>query len=163
MPQVYLGLGSNIGDRKSYLLKSIEKLKNHPKIKIQKLSSIYETKPLGKTNQRNFLNMVVEGRTSLSPQELMAYTQSVENSLGRIRKEKWGPRRIDIDILLYNNSIIKEKNLIIPHPGLMERDFFLIPLQEISPKLIFPSGHSLGNLIEKNISKKRNIISKHII
>lgn len=128
---VYLSLGSNIGDRAEYLHKAVQLLDSHEEIIVQNISSIYETKPVGYTDQDYFLNIVLRISTSLSPHILLAYTQHIENQLGRMRKIHWGPRTIDLDILLYNNENIEAESLVIPHPRMNERAFVLAPLYEI--------------------------------
>lgn len=132
---VYLSLGSNIGDRAEYLHKAVQLLNRHEEISVQKISSIYETKPVGYTNQDYFLNIALRISTSLTPNKLLAYTQHIENELGRIREIHWGPRTIDLDILLYNNENIEAESLIIPHPRMNERAFVLAPLYEIHQEL----------------------------
>lgn len=131
---VYISLGTNMGDRENYLNEAIEELKHHPSIQLQSVSSIYETDPVGYIDQPNFLNLVVKIFTNLSPQELLEVTQSIENQLGRKREVRWGPRTIDLDILLYNQENIETDQLRIPHPRMFERSFVLIPLKEINSR-----------------------------
>ena len=134
---VYLSLGSNLGDKKknlSFARKQI--IKN--KITILKKSPIYETEPVGSITQPNFYNQVIKIKTELLPDELLEILLLIENEMGRIRKEKWGPRVIDIDILLYNDLIINQKHLKIPHPEMYKRNFVLIPLNDIEKNLIHP-------------------------
>jgi 2-amino-4-hydroxy-6-hydroxymethyldihydropteridine diphosphokinase len=128
---LYLGLGSNIGNREYNLKKAVEKIADIDQTKIIKISSIYSSRPVGYTEQDDFLNMVIHVLTAKTPQEFLHETQAIEKELGRKKTIHWGPRIIDIDILLYNNLKIIEKNLIIPHERLYERAFVLIPLQEI--------------------------------
>jgi len=149
---VYLLLGSNLGNRKEILGNAIELLS-------QKLGPIisqskdYETAPWGITDQPDFLNLAVSVYTKLKPLEILEITQSIENQLGRVRKEKWGARLIDIDILFYGKEIIDEPNLKIPHPLLQERDFALNPLAEIAPNFVHPAlGETVLVLREKLIS-----------
>ena len=127
---VFLGLGTNLGNRHGNLEKCLLLITNHIG-RIIKKSSIHETKAWGNTNQADFLNMVIKVDTDLSPQQLLKECMSIEQLIGRIRKEKWGPRIIDIDILYYKNLVIDEINLKIPHPLIQERDFVLVPLQEV--------------------------------
>jgi 2-amino-4-hydroxy-6-hydroxymethyldihydropteridine diphosphokinase len=129
---VYISLGTNMGDRENFLREAIEELGQHPSIQLQSVSSIYETDPVGFVDQPNFLNLVVKIFTNLSPQELLEVTQSIENQLGRKREVRWGPRTIDLDILLYNQENIETDQLRIPHPRIFERSFVLIPLKEIN-------------------------------
>ena len=134
---VYLLLGSNLGNRKEILDKAIELI-------IQKIGVIvsqskdYETKPWGVTDQPDFLNLAITIHTKLKPLEILEQTQAIENQLGRVRKEKWGARLIDIDLIFYGNEIIDEPNLKVPHPLMQERDFALIPLAEIAPDFVHP-------------------------
>ena len=136
MSKVYLGLGSNLGDKKRYLYDAIQCLKHNEQITIVQLSSLYETAPWGYTDQDIFMNLVVEVETVLNPIELLDVCQNIENELGRVREIKWGPRVIDVDILLYNDEEIKSDRLTVPHPYMTERDFVMIPLAEMSPQLI---------------------------
>lgn len=132
MVQAYLGLGSNIGDRKQQLLKAIDLIGNIKGIKVTKQSSIYETAPIGYTDQPNFLNLCLEIETELSPQQLLKHCLDIEQQLHRVREIRWGPRTLDIDILLYSDNIIETDNLSIPHPRMKERAFVLIPLNDIA-------------------------------
>jgi 2-amino-4-hydroxy-6-hydroxymethyldihydropteridine diphosphokinase len=133
----YLLLGSNLGNRKEILDKAIEMLSQKVGIIVSQ-SKDYETKPWGVTDQPDFLNLAISIQTKLKPFEILEQTQSIENQLGRVRKEKWGARLIDIDIMFYGNKIIDEPNLKVPHPLMQERDFALNPLAEIAPELVHP-------------------------
>lgn len=135
----YLSLGSNIGDREAFLKEALVQLHQASKVKIHKLSSIYETDPVGFTEQDAFLNMVVQIETELLPQELLDLCLDIEREMGRVRTIRWGPRVIDIDILLYNKDHIETSTLQIPHPRMHERAFVLVPLAEINPNLILPN------------------------
>ncbi|MBW3114738.1 MULTISPECIES: 2-amino-4-hydroxy-6-hydroxymethyldihydropteridine diphosphokinase [Bacillaceae] len=139
MNTAYISLGSNMGDRESYLEKAINILGSHGKIEVTKRSSMYETDPVGFTEQDQFLNMVIEIRTSLSPETLLHQCLQVEIDLGREREFKWGPRIIDLDILLYNRLMVESEDLLIPHPRMQERAFVLIPLLEVAPRIEHPS------------------------
>ncbi|MDS3888220.1 2-amino-4-hydroxy-6-hydroxymethyldihydropteridine diphosphokinase [Staphylococcus hominis] len=132
MVQAYLGLGSNIGDRKKLLLTAIDLIGNIKGIKVTKQSSIYETAPIGYTDQPNFLNLCLEIETKLSPQQLLKHCLDIEQQLHRVREIRWGPRTLDIDILLYSDNIIETDNLSVPHPRMQERAFVLIPLNDIA-------------------------------
>jgi 2-amino-4-hydroxy-6-hydroxymethyldihydropteridine diphosphokinase len=136
LAQIYLSIGSNMGDRRKYLKYAVERLS--ARLDSVKVSSLYATEPWGNTEQPEFLNLCLSGKTSSSPEELLELTRSIEKSLGRTHQEKWGPREIDIDILFYDNAIIKTAALEIPHPYVSERAFVLIPLNEIAPDLIHP-------------------------
>ncbi|HOJ38610.1 MAG TPA: 2-amino-4-hydroxy-6-hydroxymethyldihydropteridine diphosphokinase [Ignavibacteriales bacterium] len=139
---IFLALGSNKGDRLSYLNNALIELENNG-IKVIKKSSILETKAYGVENQDNFLNMAIQISCDLSPENLLITIKNIEKKVGRTPSFKWGPREIDIDIIYYNNLILNktiEKNfqLIIPHPDLHNRNFVLIPLTEIAPNFIHP-------------------------
>ncbi|MGF9964698.1 2-amino-4-hydroxy-6-hydroxymethyldihydropteridine diphosphokinase [Bacillus rhizoplanae] len=132
---VYIALGSNMDDRYMYLSQAIELLHKHPTIEVEDVSSVYETDPVGYTEQEQFLNLVIKVATNLLPQELLMVTQKVENELGRKREIRWGPRTIDLDILLYNHENIEAENLIVPHPRMFERAFVIVPLMEINQEI----------------------------
>ena len=135
---VYIALGSNLGDRRSNLLDAISQLRQ--KVVIEKISALYETEPAYVTDQPRFYNMVLRGRTHLTPQELLRFAKSTERRLGRTDTLRYGPRPIDIDILAYGDLQLDEPDLTIPHPRIAERDFVLAPLAEIAPDLVLP-GH----------------------
>ncbi|SDN84687.1 2-amino-4-hydroxy-6-hydroxymethyldihydropteridine diphosphokinase [Bacillus sp. OK048] len=135
----FIALGSNIGNRYDYLTKALERLVNHPKIQLVNYSSVYETDPVGYEDQDLFLNMVIEIITSFGAHELLDYCLKVELELGRKREIVWGPRTIDLDILLYSQENIETEKLVVPHPRMLERDFVMIPLSEIKPDLIIPN------------------------
>lgn len=138
MNTAYLSIGSNIGDRLEFLKGAIKALQAHNEIQVSRISSIYETTPVGFTEQGDFLNIVVYIETSLTAEMLLTVCQSIENDLGRVREKRWGPRTVDLDILLYNNDNIESENLTIPHPRMLERAFVLVPLVEIAPLLRHP-------------------------
>lgn len=140
--KAFLGLGSNLGDRQYYLEEARQQLSAHPSVQILRVSSLYETEPVGYHDQGWFLNQVVEVKTTLCPEELFLITQGIENKLGRKRLIHWGPRVIDLDILLFGNRDINTPDLIIPHPRMYERQFVLVPLSEIAPDLLHPDGIS---------------------
>lgn len=135
MNKAYLGLGTNMGDRVNFLNQAIKILDSEKDIIITKKSKLYETKAWGYTNQGDFLNMCIEIETKLNPNELLEKCQNVEKKLNRERKIRWGPRTIDVDILFFNDIILQEENLEIPHPRIGERAFVLIPLIDLNEKL----------------------------
>lgn len=139
---IVLGLGSNMGDREDNLKRALQLLNQTYGIAIQKLSSIYETAPFGDTDQADFLNLTAAVSTDLAPERLLRACLAVEQSLGRIRTRRWGPRIIDIDMLLYNDIKINDPELFLPHPGIMDRAFVLIPLAEMAPDLVLPDGRT---------------------
>ncbi|MCT2535303.1 2-amino-4-hydroxy-6-hydroxymethyldihydropteridine diphosphokinase [Aquibacillus koreensis] len=139
MNTAYIALGSNINTRDSYLDQAIKLLDENKEIHVQQHSFIYETEPVGFTDQENFLNMVIEIHTNLTPLLLLEYCQFIERKLGREREIRWGPRTIDLDILLFNQENIKTEQLIVPHPRMHERAFVLVPLKDVNPSVNIPS------------------------
>jgi 2-amino-4-hydroxy-6-hydroxymethyldihydropteridine diphosphokinase len=137
MPIAYIGIGSNLGNRRENCEKAISLLIKKG-IKITKRSSFYETEPWGMKDQPKFINMAVEVETLLKPEELLKTLKKIEIEIGRYRGKRWGPRVIDLDILFYNDMIIKTPELEIPHPLTQEREFVLKPLSEIAPDKIHP-------------------------
>jgi len=137
--QVYLGLGSNLGDRAGYLRRARENLA--PEVKLLRASSVYETPPWGYSDQPAFLNQVVEVQTDLEPEALLAKLKGIESELGRVKNFRYGPRCIDLDILFYENCVYQSERLTIPHPSLAERAFVLVPMNELAPNFIHPLLH----------------------
>lgn len=135
MKTAYLGIGGNIGDTQANIRKTVELLKKHEQIEVTKVSSIYETQPVGYTDQDWFLNIVVEIQTSLEPLKLLEACQDIENELKRERTIRWGPRTIDVDILLYEDFTSDSEILTIPHPRMTERAFAMVPLYEINKNI----------------------------
>lgn len=140
MNEVYLSLGSNLGDRKAQLQEAVRLLQSNPSISNTKMSSIYETAPVGYLNQDAFLNLVIRLETSLSPLSLLDTCQEIEQILQRERLIRWGPRTVDLDVLLYGQEQLTTERLIIPHPHMYERAFVLVPLRELMPALSLPEG-----------------------
>ena len=136
MPTAYLGLGSNLGGRERNLARALSLLSE--KVQIGKVSSVYETEPVGYEQQPLFLNMVCRISTRLSARQLMRLIVAVETNMGRVRSFRNAPRSIDIDILFYDDAVVKTRHLTIPHPRLAERAFVLTPLGEIAPDLVHP-------------------------
>lgn len=135
MNRAYLGLGTNMGDRLEYLKSACEILSKNDFININKESKIYETKAWGYTDQADFLNMCIEVETTLDIYDLLEACQEVEKKLNRERIIRWGPRTIDVDILFFNDIILNDENLSIPHPRISERAFVLIPLMDLNSNL----------------------------
>jgi len=145
---VYLGLGSNLGDRQVNLERAIERLEE--KLEIVQTSSLYETEPVGYREQPLFLNAVCRATTNLSPFELLHLDKEIETALGRAPSFPNGPRIIDIDILFYGEEVIETPQLTIPHPRLTERAFVLVPLAEVAPYLVHPGLRvTIGELAAK--------------
>jgi len=149
--KVYIGLGSNLGNKIENLARArllIEAIKD---VHIKRASSLYQTAPWGKTDQEDFINQVIEIETELLPLDLLHRLQDIEIKLGRHRDVRWGPRTIDLDVLLYGRETIDLEELKVPHPYLLQRLFVLIPLQEIEPELKFPDGSKIMEVLNRLI------------
>ncbi|MCB4792042.1 MAG: 2-amino-4-hydroxy-6-hydroxymethyldihydropteridine diphosphokinase [Elusimicrobia bacterium] len=155
MYTAYIGLGSNIGNRYRNIKKACESISVNPSCKIEKISSFYETFPVG-PSQRDYINAVIKIKTKLSPVLLLEQLKIIERSLGRKKqKKKWLPRVIDLDLLFYGNRLIVKKGLCVPHPEIPKRRFVLEPLVEIAPKLIHPvSKMSIRSILGKLLTQK---------
>ena len=151
---VYLGLGSNMGDRQQNLDRVLELLSQ--RLRMNKFSSIYETDPLSDSDQPRFLNMVCQAYTRLAPKDLLALTKGIESKLGRTGKSG-APRPIDIDILFYGQEAIDTHELVIPHPRLTERAFVLVPLNEIAPDLVHPANEKEVKELLEAITEKQGV------
>lgn len=146
MPVTYLALGSNIGDRLANLRRAVAALS--PVVSVQAQSPVYETPAWGYVDQEPFLNMVLKAETVLAPAALLAHLKRLESELGRTPSFRWGPRLIDIDILLYDELVISTPELTIPHPRLPERAFVLVPLADLAPGLVHPVlGQPISELL----------------
>lgn len=138
MSAAFLGLGSNIGERISYIEKALEEIQKIPGTQILALSSIYETEPWGEITQEDFLNSVVEIDTALSAENLLKELKNIEKNLGRTENKKWSEREIDIDLLFYGNEIIEKDFMQVPHSQIEKRKFVLVPMNEIAPGFVHP-------------------------
>lgn len=138
--RVYLGLGANLGDSLANLQKAVAGLGQEPRVEVQAVSSVYSTAPVGGPAQPDYLNAVVAIDTDLNPEEVLALAHALEANAQRERTVHWGPRTLDIDVLLYGAETIVEPDLIIPHPRMWERGFVVIPLAEIAPELVSASA-----------------------
>ncbi len=154
---VFLGLGSNLGNPKENILRAIQQLQLLPNTKLLNQSSLYRTEPFGKTDQSWFLNSVVQILTDFSPQELLFSLMALERGMGRMRIEKWGPRIIDLDILYFDDLVLNEEELKIPHPGISERDFVLVPLNEIAPDYIHPYLHKTNKQLLEELPEPQQV------
>ena len=140
MAKVYLGFGSNLGERANYIQKALESLREHPGIVVRKVSSLYESEPVEMESQNRFLNGVAEVETRLTPPKMMNYLEEIEQKLGRDRagKDQRLDRTIDLDILFYNDWVFSISGLAVPHPWAHKRKFVLVPLLEIAPQFEHP-------------------------
>ncbi len=136
----YIGLGSNLGDKEANIKKALELLGAAPGVQVKKVASLYRTAPLYKPKQDMFLNTVAEIETSLNPHEFLKLCKDIEKELERTPTVRWGPRTIDLDLLLYGNDKICTSDLVVPHPRMTERAFVMAPLAEIEPELVVPGG-----------------------
>lgn len=145
----FLALGSNLGDSVKQVNLALTALNDLPQTQLVQCSPFYRSKPLGPQNQPDFLNAVCEIVTSLDAETLLDHTQKIEHDLGRVRKaERFGPRTLDIDILLFNDDIIQTERLIVPHYDMMNREFVLYPLYDIAPDLHFPDHTTLSDRLK---------------
>ncbi|RJQ30015.1 MAG: 2-amino-4-hydroxy-6-hydroxymethyldihydropteridine diphosphokinase [Peptococcaceae bacterium] len=149
MPQVtkvFIGIGSNSGDKEANIGKALKLLGETPGVTVHRVAPLYRTEPVGYIEQDWFLNTVAEVSTVLSPRELLDALLGIEKSLGRVRTVRWGPRPVDLDIILYGNGNINEPDLVIPHPGMCERAFVVAPLADLVPDLVLPGGKKAADL-----------------
>ncbi len=153
----YLSIGSNIGNRLETFQRALQLLDKNNEIRLEELSSIYETDPVGYTNQACFLNAVIKISTSLNPEELLQVCLFIESQLGRKREIRWGPRTLDLDILLYNQENIETESLIVPHPRMQERAFVIIPLMELDSGIKLPNVNAALDDILNQIPDKEGV------
>jgi 2-amino-4-hydroxy-6-hydroxymethyldihydropteridine diphosphokinase len=149
LTRVYIGLGSNVGDRLQFLQRAVKHLGETIGVHFREISSVYETAPVGPGAQAWFLNAVVAVDTSLSPVTLLQQTQAIERALGRETTYHWGPRTIDLDILLYGDTQVNTATLTIPHAELCQRAFVMIPLLELVPGLVLPDGTEVSACLSR--------------
>jgi 2-amino-4-hydroxy-6-hydroxymethyldihydropteridine diphosphokinase len=147
MPRAYVGLGANLGDREETLDRAVSLLAGAKGVEVLAVSELRETDPVGVVDQARFLNGAVAVETTLSPRGLLDALLAIEQSLGRERVERWGPRTIDLDLLLYGDEIVDEPGLRVPHPRLHERRFALEPLAELDPELVIPGRGRVSELL----------------
>lgn len=149
MAFAFLGLGSNLGDRLTTLQRAVDLLDADRRTRVDAVSSVYETEPVGGPEQGPYLNLAVRVVTRRSPSGLLRLCARVEAALGRTREVRWGPRTIDVDVLLYGDRAIATRRLVVPHPRLAERAFALVPLMEVAPGQRLPDGRSLPSLVAR--------------
>lgn len=161
MPQpevaAYLGIGANLGDRAASIQTALQKIGDWPGIEVTRISSLYETAAIGMTDQPDFLNLVAALRTTLPPRALLGAFLHIENQMGRTRTVRWGPRVIDLDLLLYGEAQVLLPGLTVPHPGLRERAFVVVPLAEIAPDLVLPGDGKKVLELADTLRKTGNI------
>ncbi|HUU54915.1 MAG TPA: 2-amino-4-hydroxy-6-hydroxymethyldihydropteridine diphosphokinase [Armatimonadota bacterium] len=157
MPPVYLGLGTNLGDREQNLRDAISRLKAAPGVNFLRQSRVYQTEPMHIADQPEFLNMVVEIGVpdDMSPRDLLTLVKQIETDVGRQRRQRWGPREIDIDILLFGEQHIVEGDFEVPHPRMWERAFVMAPLAELAPDLKTPGGETAADLAKRLSEEQR--------
>lgn len=154
MARAYIGVGSNIGDREDFIVRAIDEISKIEDASLKRRSSIYETDPVSDIPQGKYLNAVVEIEAFRGPKELMASLLGIEERLGRTRGSKNSPRTIDLDLLLYDNAVIQEDGLTVPHPRLHQRAFVLRGLKELDPYLIHPVTRKPVNEMYKNVTSE---------
>lgn len=145
----FLGLGSNLGDRRENLLRALRLLDGMEGMTIREVSGVYETEPWGVADQPDFLNLAALASTGRSPRGVLTACGEVEERMGRVREGRWGPRVIDVDILLYDDLIWREEDLVIPHPRILEREFVMVPLLELRPDLSLPGRGRLSRYLRR--------------
>jgi 2-amino-4-hydroxy-6-hydroxymethyldihydropteridine diphosphokinase len=145
--RAYVGLGANLGNREDTIRHAVDLLGSHPEVDLLAVSTLRETEPWGPVEQPPFLNGAAAVETSLEPRALLDVLLDVERRLGRVRDERWGPRTIDLDLLLYGDTVVDEPGLTVPHPRLRERAFALEPLLELDPDLVVPGQGSAAVLL----------------
>lgn len=148
--KAYVGLGSNLGEREALIRLALDDLARLPGTRVVRASSLYDTEPVGEVEQPNFLNAVAQLDTELTARQLLWNLLLIERRLGRVRSKKWGPRTIDLDLLLFGSLVVDEADLKVPHPELTRRSFVLVPLVELDPLLVHPvTGETLLNHLSR--------------
>lgn len=154
MPIAYIALGTNLEPRAAHLDKALELFHSLSGVEVKRVSSIYESKPVGYLDQPDFLNLVFEAETELLPLDLLDSCQTIEQELGRVRTIRFGPRTLDVDIVLYGVESIDEERLTVPHPRMQERSFVLLPLQELNPEYVVPEWNKTVNELVAELPSK---------
>ena len=154
----YIAIGSNMDSPADKCKQAVDQLNNHPALSVSNRSSLYKTEPFGKSDQDWFVNSVVEVTTHLSPELLLKTCLAIESKMGRTREEKWGPRIIDLDILFYDDCVFNEKGLEVPHPGIAERSFVLVPMNEIAQDFVHPKLNKSIKILLNNIPNPQPVV-----
>ena len=160
MPLAYIGFGSNIGDRLAHIQNAIHALSKTEGITLQKISSVYKTDPVGYEAQAQFLNGVAAIQTTLPPLSLLHILKGIETAIGRKHRTRWGPREIDLDILIYGDLCLQAEKLIIPHPEMHRRGFVLVPLAEIAPDLVHPVFQETIQTLRNRLEDDKSVLRK---
>jgi len=148
--RAFIGIGSNLGDREFLVRKAVEALRELPRTNVARVSSLYDTDPVGEVEQPAFLNAVAWIETELTPRELLWQLLLIEQRMGRVRTQRWGPRPIDLDLLFHGREIVDEPDLKVPHPEAHRRAFVLVPLAEIDPGFVHPgTGETVRRMLQK--------------
>lgn len=151
---IFLGLGSNKGDRFSFLKKAVDRIISDSLTQVEKVSSVYETIPYGVKEQDNFFNAVIKIKSARKLKELLLWIKNLEKEIGRVEGSKWGPREIDIDLLFYDNVIFEDETLKVPHKEVLLRDFVIVPLAEIAGEFVHPvTGQFIKDIDKNNVEK----------
>lgn len=154
----YVGLGSNLGDKEANIKKALKLLETSPGVQVKRVASFYRTAPVGYTRQDWFLNTVAEVETGLKPHELLSLLLDIEERLGRVRTVRWGPRTVDLDLLIFGRETINAPDLIVPHPRMSERAFVMVPLAELAPEFTIDGRGKAAELAEA--LKKEQFVDK---
>ena len=157
---VYIGFGSNIGDRQAHIQNAIHALSKTEGITLQKISSVYKTDPVGYETQAQFLNGVAAIQTNLPPLSLLHTLKNIETAIGRQHRIRWGPREIDLDILIYGDLCLQTEKLVIPHPEMHHRRFVLAPLAEIAPDLVHPVFQETIQTLVERLEDDKSVLKK---
>ncbi len=148
--KAFIGLGSNLGDREHHLRQALEQIAALPESTIVRASSLYDTEPVGSPGQPHYLNGVVQIETHMPPRQLLWNLLLIERRLGRVRTQRWGPRTLDLDLLLYGDQVLDEPELTLPHPRLTQRSFVLVPLVELDPLALHPvTGQTFLSILQR--------------
>ena len=160
MHVAYIGFGSNIGDRLAHIQNAIHILSKMEGIALKQISSIYKTAPVGYKEQAQFLNGVAAIQTTLPPHSLLHTLKDIETAIGRKHRIRWGPREIDLDILIYEDLCVQTEKLVIPHPQMHLRGFVLVPLAEIAPDLVHPVFQETIHTLLKRLEDGKSVLKK---